>query len=173
MNNTDFPISRFHELLQSGQTVLIATNNNGKNNVMTAAWQTPLNFSPALIAVVINGDSLTHKTLLETREAVIAVPTAELVSAVMGCGTTTGFETDKFKEFGLTAVKASTVSAPLINECFANIECSLYDDALAEKYDLFILEVKKLHLNKNIIEPQTLHYLHDSEFFIPGKKIKA
>lgn len=173
MKNSNFPISRFHELLQSGQTVLIATCSSGKNNVMAAAWQTPLNFSPALIAVVINSDSLTHKTLLETREAVIAVPTAEIVSAVMGCGTTTGFDTDKFKKFGLTAATADTVSAPLINECFANLECTLYDDTLAEKHDLFILEVKKLHLNKNITEPQTLHYLHDSEFFIPGRKIKA
>ena len=34
---------------------------------------------------------------------------------------------DKFKNFGLTPIRATKVSAPLIKECHANFECRLAD----------------------------------------------
>jgi flavin reductase (DIM6/NTAB) family NADH-FMN oxidoreductase RutF len=33
------------------------------------------------------------------------------------------------------------VKAPLIRECFANLECIVVDMQMAKKYNLFILEV--------------------------------
>ena len=54
-----------------------------------------------------------------------------------------GTRIDKFKVFRLTPEPASQVAAPLIVECYANLECKVVDTRIVTKYDFFILEVSK------------------------------
>jgi len=46
-----------------------------------------------------------------------------------------GRDVNKFESFHLTPGKAERVSAPLIAECFANIECSVVDTRLVNRYN--------------------------------------
>ncbi|MCD4863823.1 flavin reductase family protein [Pseudomonas sp. PLB05] len=75
---------------------------------------------------------------------------------------------DKFKAFGLAAVPAVHVRAPLIGECYANFECQLADDRQIDEYGLFIWEIVKGHVASNMIEPETLHYRGHGEFRVAG-----
>jgi flavin reductase (DIM6/NTAB) family NADH-FMN oxidoreductase RutF len=61
--------------------------------------------------------------------------TAELAKKVVVCGNSSGQSVDKFKTFGLTPVAASVVKAPLITECYANLECKVVDRKLVAKYN--------------------------------------
>jgi len=65
-----------------------------------------------------------------------------------------GDEVDKFKQFGLTPVSGTKVAAPLIRECFANLECRIADARLVKVYNFFILEVLKARVvsTPNILE---------------------
>jgi len=171
MNKRNYPTDKFNTLLQSGETVLVTTRNGDRNNIMAVAWQTPLDFKPALTLCVINSDSLTYENLLETGECVINIPTGELAAQTLGCGSSTGRETDKFRKFGLTPVRGETVKAPLIDECYANLECRLHDSSMVKKYDLFILEVLKVWIDESVKVPRTLHHISGDEFFVPGEKI--
>jgi flavin reductase (DIM6/NTAB) family NADH-FMN oxidoreductase RutF len=56
-------------------------------------------------------------------------------------GNTSGAKIDKFEKFGLTPRPASKVKAPLIDECYANLECRVTDTKMVDKYQLFVLEV--------------------------------
>ncbi len=51
------------------------------------------------------------------------MPTHDLSKAVVGIGNCSGAQVDKFEKFALTAEPASDVGAPLIAECYANLEC--------------------------------------------------
>ena len=42
-------------------------------------------------------------------------------------GNSSGRDIDKFAAFGLTPVAAERVKAPLIHECYANLECKVVD----------------------------------------------
>ena len=66
----------------------------------------------------------------------INIPTVELAKKVVGCGNTSGRKVDKFKTFGLTPVPASCVKAPLIDECYANLECKVVDTKLVAQIQL-------------------------------------
>ena len=46
-------------------------------------------------------------------------------------------------KFGFTAVKGAKVDAPMIEECYANFECRLYEGSQVSKHGLFIWEVVK------------------------------
>lgn len=64
-----------------------------------------------------------YRTLHETGEAVINFMSADLYDKCMSTCKNNGFEIDEIKTAGLTSVKAEKVNAPLIDECFMNLEC--------------------------------------------------
>jgi flavin reductase (DIM6/NTAB) family NADH-FMN oxidoreductase RutF len=74
---------------------------------------------------------------------VIAIPALKLAQKVVEVGNSSGRDTDKFTAFGLTPLPAERVAAPLIKECFANLECRVADTRLVNQYNLFVLEVLK------------------------------
>jgi flavin reductase (DIM6/NTAB) family NADH-FMN oxidoreductase RutF len=156
-------------LLEPGPVVLLTTARNGKANVMTMSWHTMIDFEPPIVGCVVSNRNLTFNILKATKECVINIPTVELAGKVVGCGNTSGRDIDKFKTFGLTTAAASKVDAPLINECYANLECRIVDARMAPS---FILEVIKAWIDPERKQPRTIHHLGRGVFMVAGKTIK-
>jgi flavin reductase (DIM6/NTAB) family NADH-FMN oxidoreductase RutF len=139
---------------------------------MTMSWHTMIDFEPPIVGCVVSNRNLTFNILKATKECVINIPTVELAGKVVGCGNTSGRDIDKFKTFGLTTAAASKVDAPLINECYANLECRIVDARMAPKYNFFILEVIKAWIDPERKQPRTIHHLGRGVFMVAGKTIK-
>ena len=92
---------------------------------------------------IVSNRNHTFGILKATKECVINIPTVELAAKAVGCGNTSGQRVDKFRVFHLTPAPASLVAAPLIVECYANLECKVVDTRMVTKYNFFILEVFK------------------------------
>jgi flavin reductase (DIM6/NTAB) family NADH-FMN oxidoreductase RutF len=167
-----FPLSRVYSLLEPGPVVMVTTAQKGCANVMTMSWHTMLEFEPPLVGCVISGRNHTFGTLKATKQCVLNIPTAELAKKVVGCGNTSGRTVDKFQKFGLTTSAASQVEAPLIDECYANLECKVVDTKLVGKYNFFILEVVKAWIDTAKKRPRTIHHLGKGVFMVAGKTIK-
>jgi len=167
-----FPLSRAYSLLDPGPVVMVTTAQKGRANVMTMSWQTMLEFEPPLVGCVISGRNHTFGILKATKQCVLNTPTAELAKKVVGCGNTSGRTVDKFQKFGLTTSAASQVEAPLIDECYANLECKVVDAKLVGKYNFFILEVVKAWIDTAKKRPRTIHHLGKGVFMVAGKTIK-
>lgn len=78
---------------------------------------------------------------------------------------------DKLQRFGLKTRPAKDVSAPLITDCLANIECVVVDGRLVEPYNLFILGAKRLWVNEACKEGRMLHHLGDGIFTVDGGRL--
>jgi Conserved protein/domain typically associated with flavoprotein oxygenases, DIM6/NTAB family len=167
----DFPLDRVRRYLEPGPIVLVSSSWNGETNIMTMGWYTVMEFTPSLVGCVIASDNYSFGLIRNSGECVINLPTTALTDAVVGIGNCSGAEVDKFREFGLTALPAQHVGAPLIGECHANFECRLYDDALVDRYDFFIFEVVKAHVAAIPEHPETLHYTGDGVFMVAGPVI--
>ncbi len=102
----------------------------------------------------------------------INIPTVELAAKVVGCGNTSGRRSTSSRDFDLTPVAASRVKAPLIDECYANLECKVVDTRMAAEYNLFILEVLKAWIDPAIKHPRTIHHLGRGNFMVAGTTIK-
>jgi flavin reductase (DIM6/NTAB) family NADH-FMN oxidoreductase RutF len=131
-----------------------------------------MEFEPPLVGCVIGGRSLSYEALLKTKECVIGIPTVELAKQVVGIGNCSGSKVDKFKKFKLTALPASQVSAPLIAECYANLECKVVDTRMVNKYGFFVLEVVKAWIDPARKNPRTLHHQGKGVFAVDGERIK-
>ncbi|MDX5629620.1 MULTISPECIES: flavin reductase family protein [unclassified Brenneria] len=167
----DYPVNRVRRYLEPGPIVLVSSQWQGKNNIMTLGWHTILEFSPSLVGLMISGGNHSFEMIRRSRECVINLPTTALTDTVVGIGNTSGADIDKFAEFNLTAQAAQEVAAPLIAQCHANFECRLYDDALVERYNFFIFEVVKAHVATSPKHPETLHYTGEGIFMVAGKTI--
>jgi flavin reductase (DIM6/NTAB) family NADH-FMN oxidoreductase RutF len=167
----DFPVWQIRRFLEPGPIVLVSSAWKGEANVMTMGWHMVMEFSPSLVGCLIAGSNHSFELIRRSRECVINVPTVELADAVVGIGNCSGGDTDKFARFRLTALPAVKVKAPLIAECFANLECRLADGALIDKYNVFIWEVVKAHAPASPKYPKTLHYHGDGVFMRAGKTV--
>jgi flavin reductase (DIM6/NTAB) family NADH-FMN oxidoreductase RutF len=131
--------SKAYLLLEAGPIVLVTTAHQGRPNVMTMGFHMMVQHDPPLIGCVIGPWDHSHQALRETGECVIAIPTVDLARKVVDIGNCSGADVEKFARFNMATAPAAEVSAPLITDCLANIECRVADTALAGKYNLFIL----------------------------------
>jgi len=155
-------------LQEPGPVILVSTNYEGKNNIMTISWHMVMDFTPQF-ALMTGAWNYSFKALIKSRECVIAVPTVDIARTVVKIGTCSGSDTDKFQKFELTPLKAKSVKAPLIKECLANIECHVSD--YIEKHNIFILDAMHAWIENNRKERRTIHAIGDGTFVVDGRKV--
>jgi len=170
-DKVDLPLEQVRRYLEPGPVVLLSSAFEGERDVMTMGWHTVMEFSPSLVGCVIASSNHSFELVRQSRACVINVPTAALVDAVVGIGTCSGSEVDKFERFGLTVEEGFDAPAPVIRECHANFVCKLHDDSLVEKYNFFIWEVVAARVARSPKHPETLHYTGAGEFMVAGKVI--
>jgi flavin reductase (DIM6/NTAB) family NADH-FMN oxidoreductase RutF len=171
MTKRSFPLSKVYGLLEPGPVVLLTTTHKRTANVMTLSWHTMMEFEPPLVGCIVSQNDLSFTALKATRQCVLNIPTTDLGPKVVGCGNTTGRCVDKFMAFGLTPVPAELVAAPLISECYANLECRVVDTRLVNRYNFFVLEVLKAWIDPACKDPRTLHHRGRGAFMVAGETI--
>ena len=171
-SKTSLPLSQVYKLIEPGPVVLVSTLHNKKSNIMTMSWHMMIDFEPPIFACVISNRDYTFDIIQKTKECVINIPTVELAKIVVACGNTSGRTIDKIKKFGLTPSKATRVKAPLIDECYANLECKVINTTLVNKYGIFILEVLKAWIDRSKKHPRTIHHKGKGVFVVDGKILK-
>ncbi|MEU6040643.1 flavin reductase family protein [Actinomadura sp. NPDC047616] len=149
MNPTDtadgfspYPLQQVHRLIEPGPVVMISTFDGEHANLMTNGFNMPVSHDPPLIGLILGPWDHSHAALRDSGQCVIAIPSIDLAERVVDVGNTSGRDTDKWRRFGFTALPAATVNAPLVAECFANIECTVADDRLAKDHNLWILRAE-------------------------------
>lgn len=165
-------LSEVYQLIEPGPVAMLTTAQKGRTNVMTMSWHMMVEFEPPLIACVVSGANHSFAALRVSRECVLALPARKLAPKVVKVGNTSGRDIDKFAAFGLTALPASEVKAPLIAECFANLECRVADTRLVRAYNLFILEVVAAWRDPAQKNPKTIHHHGYGRFVVDGPAIR-
>ena len=164
----DYPVEWVRRLLEPGPIVLVSSAWQGERNIMTMGWHMPMEFSPSLVGCIISSANHSFEMIRKSRECVINIPTEDMGDIVVGIGNHTGAEMDKFEAYGLTPVRGREVAAPLIQECYANLECRLVDSSLIKKYGMFVFEVVRARAATTPKNPKTLHYRGEGHFMIAG-----
>jgi flavin reductase (DIM6/NTAB) family NADH-FMN oxidoreductase RutF len=131
-----------------------------------------MEFTPPLVGCVISGRNHSFDALVATKECVLNIPDASMARQVVGVGNCHGPKVDKFKKFKLTPAPASQVKPPLIAECYANLECSVADSRMVNKYNFFVLEVVQAWIEPSIKAPRILHHEGRGVFRVSGEQIK-
>jgi flavin reductase (DIM6/NTAB) family NADH-FMN oxidoreductase RutF len=161
-------LARAFTLMESGPVVLVTTHDGQKDNIMTISWTMVMDFTP--VFAITTGDwNHSFAALRKSRECVIAIPTVDMLDKVVGIGTCSGKDTDKFARFKLTAVPGKIVKAPLIKECLANMECKVMD--IVKKHNIVVLQAVAAWMDTTRKEKRVVHAVGDGTFIVDGRKI--
>jgi flavin reductase (DIM6/NTAB) family NADH-FMN oxidoreductase RutF len=135
--------------------LVVTRGKNDRLNFLTAVWFTPTGAEPSRMVVAIQKRTLTYDFLLERGEFVMSAPTDKMMEIVVFGGYVSGRDVDKWQAAGLTAVRPSKISVPLIGEAIGNVEYKVarqipFDDEM----DLFVGEVLATHIRKGVMEDE-------------------
>lgn len=141
--------------------IITSYKSNGQPNACMQSWTTFTGGKNGYFAIVsaVSKHGHLYQTLHETGEAVINFMSADLYDKCMSTIKNNGFETDEIKAAGLTPVKADMVNAPLIEECFMNLECRFqWEKEVAEGDDcvLVCLEIVNVHIEERHLDESDL-----------------
>jgi flavin reductase (DIM6/NTAB) family NADH-FMN oxidoreductase RutF len=132
------PSESYHLLHPKMTFLLTSITKDGKPNVMTCAWATPVSDYPPIVIVCVSKGHYTTRLIKQTKEFVINIPTRKLLRALWICGRVSGTDTDKFKKAKLETVSAKRVKVPIIRDCIGHIECKVWKTVDAgECYAIF------------------------------------
>jgi flavin reductase (DIM6/NTAB) family NADH-FMN oxidoreductase RutF len=126
--------------------VLVTVGGEHDRNIITLHFAHPVSFRPPMLGVGIGIGQYSHSLLKKHGEFVVNIPKADLRPAIDFCGAHSGRHVDKFKETGLTPVRASRVNAYLIGECPVNTECRVVQTVDLGTHTWFFGEVLTVHL---------------------------
>jgi flavin reductase (DIM6/NTAB) family NADH-FMN oxidoreductase RutF len=163
-----FPLNKAFTFLEPGPVILVSTADGDKQNIMTLSWTMVLDFTPRF-AFMTGPWNYSCKALIKNRECVIAVPTTDMAKTAVSIGACSGAEVNKFEKFKLTPIKAKFVNAPLIKECYVNIECRVVD--YVKKHGVFVLDAEAAWIDEKRKEKRLFHAIGDGRFIVDGEKI--
>ena len=164
----ELELSKAFTLMEPGPVVLVTTHDGQKDNIMTISWTMVMDFTP-VFAITTGEWNHSYAALRKNRECVIAIPTVDMLDKVVGIGTCSGKDTDKFGKFKLTPVPGKVVKSPLIKECLANIECKVID--IVKKHNIVVLEAVAAWIDTTRKEKRTIHAVGDGTFIVDGRKM--
>jgi flavin reductase (DIM6/NTAB) family NADH-FMN oxidoreductase RutF len=94
---------------------------------------------------------------------------ADIAETVVKIGACSGSDTNKFEKFGLHSLAAKKIKAPLIQECYVNIECTVTD--YLKKHNLFMLQGMNAWIDSRRKEKRLFHAVGDGTFIVDGQKL--
>ena len=117
---------------------------NGRPNVMTAAWAGTVCSDPVMVSVSIRKERYSHDIIQKTGEFVMCLTNRKLAKVTDFVGVRSGRDMDKFGlpgDLHITETPAKYVSAPLILESPVCLECRVRHVLELGSHDMFVAEV--------------------------------
>ena len=100
-------------------------DDQGKPNIMTAAWGGICCSVPPCVAVSLQKIRASYNNIINQKAFTINIPSVDQMTAADYVGIASAKNFDKFATTGFTAVKSDLVNAPYIKEFSLVLECKL------------------------------------------------
>lgn len=187
----DVPLDKAYRLTNHGPTVLVTSAHGEQRNVMAAAWNMPLDFSPPKIAIVIDKNTYTRELIEASGSFAINAPCRAQAEMVVKVGSHSGREllgkpqADKFALHGINTFATQSIAAPLVEGCVAWLACKLiHEPHVQAAYDLFLAEVVAAWADERVFsngrwqfdghdELRTIHHVAGGAFFTTGEAFQT
>jgi flavin reductase (DIM6/NTAB) family NADH-FMN oxidoreductase RutF len=129
---------------------------NGKPNVMTAAWGGVCCSKPPCIYVSLRKATYTYGNIVERKSFTVNIPSEAYTKEADYFGMTSGKTVDKFLKTGLTPVKSDLVDAPYVKEFPLVLECKVIQIVEIGLHTEFIGEIMDVKADPSVLNEKNL-----------------
>ena len=166
-------------LLAPVAPVLVSCGSMERPNLITVGWVGIVSTQPPRLSISIRPERYSYGLICESGEFAVNLPTRALTRAVDWCGVKSGREVDKFAALGLHALEGSAISAPLLAESPAAMECRVFERIPLGSHDLFLADILAVNLESSLLDEKgklrleragLLAYAH-GEYYTLGKRV--
>ncbi len=143
----DIALDKAYALLTGGPTVLVSSRNaQGRDNVMTNAWNTVYQMAPSQVLIVLEAHHDTTANVLSSGEFGLSIPGDTLKDGLLKAGMKHLRDLspeceDKFAWAGLQKRPAQVVNLSLVDGALGYLECRLIDRELFATRGIALAEV--------------------------------
>ena len=160
--------------------MVAAYDENGKVNVMNAAWGMICNMDR--IALFIDEEHKTTQNLLQTRAFTVSIADKDHMDVADFFGIASGNKMeDKFERTGYHAVKSTFVNAPIVEEFPVVMECELADVVENESFYCIVGKIVNTAAEEHVlgdngkVDPARLNALIFDQFqhgyYVSGEQV--
>jgi len=128
----------------------------GKPNVMTAAWGGICCSQPPCIYVSLRKATYTYRNIVERKAFTVSIPSETYAKEADYFGITSGKTVDKFSATGLTPVRSDLVDAPYVKEFPMVIECKVIKIIEIGLHTEFIGEIMDVKADSVVLNEKNL-----------------
>jgi len=125
--------------------VAVSAYHDGKADVMTCGWHTPLSSKPPLFGVLLSPKRFTYKLIADSGEFAVNFLPAESDGLLAAIGGTKGMNVDKFAAFNIARDIPLKTNVPILADAYAAYECKLVEDRVYGDHQLLVGEVVAVH----------------------------
>lgn len=134
------------QLTSPNPVTLVCTQKpDGSANIATVSWWTYLSFNPYMVAFAMAQTSYSGEMTRTNKKVILTIPGSELADIVMGCGTTTGRNTDKISKFNIALTSLPDTSIKIPAHSKVAIVCSLKEYHEVGDHYLYICNVEQVY----------------------------
>ena len=126
-NRKEISPYEFIEYFFKQDALIVSMGKDGNPNVMALAWKTIGElWSIPIITAAVSPSRYSFSLLSEgVQEFTINIPSSKIANAIMITGSSSGRNTDKFKEARLAIIEGRKTKVPTIKDCILNYECKI------------------------------------------------
>ncbi len=160
-------------LLYPTPVLLVGTyDQNGKANLMTAAWGGICNSKPVCVNVSLRKATYSYAGIMERKAFTLGIPSESQIKEADYMGIFSGAKVDKFAEAGWTAEHSDCVDAPYAKEIPFVLECKLIEYTDLGLHTIFIGEVVDIKADEAILDDKDMPDMVKLKplAFIPGTR---
>ena len=139
-------------LLAPVPPTMITSQFEGKKNVFTVAWTGVLNTQPPKTYISVRPERYSYELIKNSGEFVINLTTASMVKNADRCGTYSGRNVDKFKKYSIETVEAVNVSAPILKDSPAALECKVTDIIEMGTHHMFVADIVGVSVDEQYLD---------------------
>ena len=128
--------------------VIVATKDGERTNFAPHGMFGQLSYDPPLLYISVLKNHLTAEIIQKTGKFSVNIASAKLLDKVKYCGSISGVDKDKSKEFEVFYGKHEV---PMVSECPVNLSCEVYDRIDAKDMHIFIGRVVEAFSDKECL----------------------
>jgi len=148
MNRINLP--KASNLTSPNPVTLVCTKKlDGSTNLATVSWWTYLSFNPSMIAYAMAKTSFSGEMVRGNKKVVLTIPGVTIKDAVMGCGTSTGRNTDKIKKLGIKMQNIPDCDIQIPEHTRVAIQCTLKEFHEVGDHYLYICNVEQVFADES------------------------
>ena len=132
-------------------SLLVGAQVDGKPNFMAVAWGGIAGSTPPMISVAIQPQRYTYQGIRQNMTFSVNVPSTDLVKETDYCGIATGAKVDKVRVCDFKVFYGRIDTAPLIEQCPVNLECSVIHILNLGSHSLVVGRIDETHVSEDCL----------------------